>query len=79
MLISNRQKETASSVCKLSTVNNNDMRCGIAVYWQIKRIAVEDRDDPDKFDKMIRAIRQRKSVPGYSTVLWDVRTSDVQQ
>ena len=60
-------------------MNSNNMRFVIAVYWQIKRIAVEDRDDPDKFDKMIRAIRQRKSVPGYSTVLWDVRIRDVKQ
>ena len=44
-----------------------------AVYWQIKRISVDNKNDPNKFDNMIRAIRQRKSVPGYSTVLWDVR------
>ena len=29
-------------------------------------------DDPNKFDKMIFAIRENKSIPGFSTVLWSV-------
>ena len=49
----------------------------ISVYWQIKRISVEKKDDPKKFDKMIFAIRQPRSVPGYSRILWDVRHLNV--
>ena len=42
------------------------------VYWQIKSIEVTKVDDPNKFDKMIFAIRDNKSYPGFSTVLWSV-------
>ena len=49
------------------------------MYWQIKRISVEKKDDPKKFDKIIFAIRQPKSVRGYSTILWDVRNFNVKQ
>ena len=40
----------------------------------IKSISVKNTNDPNKFDKMITAIREPKSKPGFSTVLWDVRT-----
>ena len=45
----------------------------IGVYWQIKRIQVSDDaiKDPHKFDNMIRALRSRKAVPKYSSVLWE--------
>ena len=44
------------------------------VPWQIKRIHVENLEDPDKFDRLITAIRESRSIPGYSTILWKVGT-----
>ena len=47
-------------------------RVNFSVPWHIKKIQVEDSNSPNKFNKMIRAIRNSKSVPGYSEVLWQV-------
>ena len=46
----------------------------IGVYWQIKHINVdkEEQKDPKKFDNLISAIKDPKSVKGYSQVLWEV-------
>ena len=46
----------------------------LSVPWTLKKIHVENIDDPEKFNKMIDAIRDSKSVPGYSKVLWSVGT-----
>ena len=43
-----------------------------SVPWTIKKIHVENEEDPNKFDKLIDAIRDSHSVPGYSKVLWSV-------
>ena len=74
ILISNRQNKTRSACqYKLHPTNKIYIDHIVLVYWQIKKIHVEDVKAPDKFDKMINAIRERKSIMGYSTVLWDVR------
>ena len=44
----------------------------LTVHWQVKYISVEREDDKNKFNKMIFAIRQSRSIPGYSTMLWEV-------
>ena len=43
-----------------------------SVPWTIKKIHVENEEDPNKFDNLIDAIRDSNSVPGYSKVLWSV-------
>ena len=50
-----------------------ELKVSLAVYWQIKAINIEDIDDPQRFDKMIKAIRNATSMPGFSTILWSVR------
>ena len=46
----------------------------IGVYWQIKWIHIDQKEltHPHKFDKLIRAIKFRKDIPGYSTTIWEV-------
>jgi len=77
IVISNMQKEK-NKACK-NGYNFVKYNCFmifvlIGVYWQIKRIQVSEDaiKDPYKFDKMIRALRSRKAVPKYSSVLWEV-------
>ena len=47
----------------------------ITVWWSIKQIQLSEKEksNPKKFDRMIQAIRSSKSVPGYSTILWEVK------
>jgi len=76
IVISNMQKEK-NKACKngYNFVKYNCLMIFvlIGVYWQIKRIQVSEDaiKDPYKFDKMIRALRSRKAVPKYSSVLWE--------
>ena len=47
----------------------------IGVYWQIKWIHIDkkEEDNPKKFDQLVKAIRFPKSVPYYSTLIWEVK------
>ena len=53
----------------------------ITVWWSIKQIQLSEKEksNPKKFDRMIQAIRSSKSVPGYSTILWEVKYSSKKQ
>ena len=44
------------------------------MFWQIKLIHVkeENKDDNQKFNNMIKAIRKNVDVPGYSKIIWIV-------
>jgi len=57
MLVANRQRPTIRHT-------------GAPLYWNIRRIKVEDQNDPDKFDGLISAIKSSEDMPGYSKILW---------
>ena len=62
-------------MAELGNINLAVFSYSIAVFWQIKLIHVEEkyRKDEKKFDKIIKAIRKNKSMPGYSKIIWMVR------
>ena len=63
-------------VCQLDTPNFN-----ISVPWQITRVMVDDKNKK-YYNTTIKSLQRRKSVKGYTKVLWKVgstmQTGDTQ-
>ena len=75
MLISNRHNDEEGAPCKssLNSLYEYPMYF-VTVHWQIKEISVDRKyvDDDTKSDKIIFTITHRKSINGFSTLLWEV-------
>ena len=80
ILISNRQQN--NKACKTTVTHHffilfslySSLNLPIGVYWQMKWIHISEKElkNPQKFDKLIRAMRLRQDIPGYSTLIWEV-------
>ena len=72
LLVSKHKYDKTNKVfCELSfSLGNN--KCVCAVPWSIKKIHVENKNATNKFNNFVQAIKKKKSIPGYSEVLWMV-------